>query len=304
MAPAAAGKTPGKTMPQVERASTRKGTDFVRGFSLLRVPLAAGSPLSRGLLVKRHEERAPEEKEAAARTLFVTHLDNFITEAQLSKSFSTFGVVEKVMLKSVEKRAPKLEQRADGVALHVNFAHVVFTDPTSVDEALKAATGRLAAGIVLPPSSVSSERQGKRAKAGTSPYRVPMELKAEIDEWMAKYDESEEKKKQLARESLVDEDGFTKVISGITRTPDGMTMRSAKRPGPKLGTFAESMRGEVDTEALQGELRKGKKKKKEMPDFYRFQLREQRRAEIVDHRKRKVEDLETVERMKKKKKFQ
>ena len=37
----------------------------------------------------------------------------------------------------------------------------------------------------------------------------------------------------------------------------------------------------------------------EMPDFYRFQLREKRREEIIDHRKRKAKDLETVKQMKK-----
>ena len=37
----------------------------------------------------------------------------------------------------------------------------------------------------------------------------------------------------------------------------------------------------------------------EMPDFYRFQIREQRREEIIDHRKRNAKDLDTVKQMKK-----
>ena len=51
-----------------------------------------GAP--RTLLVKKHEARDPAEKESAPRTLFVTHLDTFATEAQLQKSFSSFGAVE------------------------------------------------------------------------------------------------------------------------------------------------------------------------------------------------------------------
>lgn len=38
----------------------------------------------------------------------------------------------------------------------------------------------------------------------------------------------------------MDEDGFTKVVSGITRTPDGLTMRGAPRPAVRLGAFAET----------------------------------------------------------------
>merc|ERR1712072_719748 len=98
------------------------------------------------------------------------------------------------------------------------------------------------------------------------------ELKREVDAWMAKYDREEEEKKRLARESaLVDEDGFQKVVSGLTRTADGFSIRAAKRPGLKTGAFAEP----VGASALQDLETVGKKKKKskEMPDFYRFQMR-------------------------------
>jgi len=37
----------------------------------------------------------------------------------------------------------------------------------------------------------------------------------------------------------------------------------------------------------------------EMPDFYRFQQREKRREEIIDHRKRNERDMDTVKQMKK-----
>lgn len=36
-----------------------------------------------------------------------------------------------------------------------------------------------------------------------------------------------------------------------------------------------------------------------MPDFYRFQQREKRREEIIDHRKRNERDMDTVKQMKK-----
>lgn len=41
----------------------------------------------------------------------------------------------------------------------------------------------------------------------------------------------------------------------------------------------------------------------EMPDFYRFQQREKRREEIIEHRKRHAKDIDTVKQMKKAKRF-
>lgn len=272
----------------------------MRGFRLLRLPVAAGSPISRGLLVKRHVPRDAEEKEAADRTLFVTHVDGFITEAQMLRCFTTgFGPVEKVEIKSVEKKAPRLEQRLDSVQTYVNFARVVFTEAATLQKALDAATGRLVGNTVLP---LPSGQLKERLRAQKEMYQDPAQLRQEVDAWMANYDEREEEKRRLAREAAaVDDDGFVKVVSGTTRTPDGVTMRAAKRPGVKTGAFSEPIKGApaatIDDEGLR------KKRSKEMPDFYKFQLREKRRQEIIDHRKRTAKDMETVERMRKKKKF-
>lgn len=189
--------------------------------------------------------------------------------------------------------------RADHVHVYVNFARVVFSEAASLEKAIAAASGRIAGAAVLPlPPSELKER----LRTGRSLYRDAAELKREVDAWMANYDQQEEEKKRLARESaVVDEDGFTKVVSGITRLVDddgkGYAIHSHKQPGLNTGAFAEPVAG-VDLNATASK----KKKSKEMPDFYRFQMREQKRQEIVDHRKRKAEDEEKVYRLKKKQK--
>lgn len=279
--------------------------ELVRGFRLLRLPMGAGSPVSRSVLVKRHEERDATEKDGAGRTLFVTHLDNLVTEGQLSRCFTSgFGPVEKVVLKSVEKRAPRAEQRADHVKGHVNFARVIFKDRKDLEKALGAANGKIVGSAVL---SAPAGQLRECLKASHSVYRDPVELRTEIDTWMASHDAREEEKKRLARETQVDDDGFTKVVSGITRTTDGngdpMAIRAAKRPALKTGAFAEPLAGNQQEAALPAGERKKMKKPREQLDFYRFQLREKKRAEVNDHRKRKVEDFEKVERMKKTKRF-
>lgn len=282
---------------------------LVRGYKLLRVPLVVGLPIARGFLVKRHEVRSslPQDQADAKRTLFVTHVDNFVTEAQLQRCFSAaFGLVEQVVLKSVEKRAARSELRADGVCSRVNFAHVVFKEAACVDKALDAATGRIASSLVLPPPAELRER----LRGNRDAYRDPIELRREVDTFMAEYDEREEEKRRIARETAVDDDGFTKVVSGITRTADGLAIRAAKRPDPKTGAFAEPIKNLQVSSGLVsdsvggvGEGSRKKKKKREQVDFYRFQLREKKLLEIVDHRKRKAEDTEKVEYMKKKNKF-
>merc|ERR1712039_644590 len=163
-------------------------------------------------------------------------------------------------------------------------AQVVFKDAASVEKALEAAVGRVAGAAVLPlPSGELKEH----LREGKTLYRDAGEMRRELDEWMANYDQREEQKRQAARESAIDEDGFTKVVSGITRTEDGVTIRSAARPAPKTGAFAEPIRGSGDMVDVEKKV-----KNKEMPDFYRFQMREKKREEIVDHRKRKAADME------------
>lgn len=278
------------------------GTELVRGFRLLRLPMAPGVAISRNLLVKRDDEQGKDERTTKqGRTLFVTHLDGFVTELQLKRCFGAcFGPVEAVELQSVEKKAAKAWQRSDGIRNHVSFARVIFQEAASLNKVLSAATGRICGTAVLPLPPSQLKEQLRAAK---EMYCDPVTLRREVDEWMVKYDEREEQRKHLARETQVDEDGFTKVISGITRTADGITIRSAARPQVRTGAFSEPLQGGQDPSATSGDRRKKKPKTKEMPDFYRFQLREKRYNELMDHRKRKSLDQKKVEHMRKTKKF-
>ena len=197
-----------------------------------------------------------------------------------------------------------------------------------LQKALGAATGLVSAHTTLPPPpSILKEQLRSRKLLYPEPWPVvwfmfgfarpkwthlsqvvlifqqrnlqdPARLRQEIDDWMQKYDERQEEKRRLAKETQMDDDGFTKVVSGITRTPDGLTIRGARRPSLKTGAFGESMTS-ASLEPAGGFGKKKKKKSKEMLDFYRFQQREKRREELIDHRKRNRKDLETVKQMKK-----
>eukprot|EP00405_Crypthecodinium_cohnii_P022058 CAMPEP_0206480722 /NCGR_PEP_ID=MMETSP0324_2-20121206/37602_1 /ASSEMBLY_ACC=CAM_ASM_000836 /TAXON_ID=2866 /ORGANISM="Crypthecodinium cohnii, Strain Seligo" /LENGTH=288 /DNA_ID=CAMNT_0053957841 /DNA_START=26 /DNA_END=892 /DNA_ORIENTATION=+ len=276
-------------------------SDLIKGFKLLRLLLVPGSLVTRNLLVKRHASReAADIDSGQGNILFVTHLDNFVTEGLLQKCFSSFGKILNVEIKSSEKKAPRAELRADHVKLHVNFARIVFSDAASVDAVLNSADGRISSStqLGLPLSTLKAE-----VKAAKSFYRKPAELQQEIDEWMANFDaREEEKQRQLEQEALVDEDGFQKVVSRVTKS-DGFSIRSAPKPGLKVGAFSEPISGVKALSEGKKDRRTKKKKEREKVDFYKFQQREQRMQEVVQMRKDKKHDEEKVEQMRKAKRF-
>mmetsp|Transcript_56902 Transcript_56902/g.127892 ORF Transcript_56902/g.127892 Transcript_56902/m.127892 type:complete len:331 (-) Transcript_56902:133-1125(-) len=301
-----AAETAASTTQAVRLVSLPDTASPVKGFRVLRLPVASGSVVTRALLVKQHEGRTPEEKACADRTLFVTHLDGFVTEAQLKRTFAeAFGAVERLEYKVAEKKPQKVELKADKVVLQVIYARIVFVAASSLEKALAAATGQIA-GAVLPSTG---SKLKETLKSHRELYKDPAILRKEVDAWMANWDESQEQRAREARENAVDEDGFTKVISGVNRSADGLVIRAAKKASLPTGAFAEPINGSdalkdpVEEAALRRgsgtRLRRRKRTTRELPDFYRFQLRETKRQELVDHRKRKAVDAEKVAEMRK-----
>ena len=84
---------------------------------------------------------------------------------------------------------------------------------------------------------------------------------------------------------IVDEDGFTLVVGSHTKTKAGMLGKQ------KL------------LQAKEQERSKKKLKRKEKDDFYRFQLREKKKAEMNDLLHKFKQDQERVKVMKERKRF-
>lgn len=104
------------------------------------------------------------------------------------------------------------------------------------------------------------------------------ELRQESDEFMRKFDQDEAQEQQVRTElaETVDEDGFQTVIS-----------TSTKRAG-------------VETVSLQ---ERKKQKKKELDNFYRFQLREQKRSQLKSLREQFEHDKKRIAELKKARAF-
>jgi ribosomal RNA-processing protein 7 len=111
-------------------------------------------------------------------------------------------------------------------------------------------------------------------------YPDPVALQANVDAFMSAFNVQEEAKAQAAKRArnVPDEDGFVTVTRG-------------GRTGPARKEDAEEKKKEMEE--------KEKRKRDEMGDFYRFQMRERRKAEQGELVKQFEEDRRRVESMKK-----
>lgn len=113
------------------------------------------------------------------------------------------------------------------------------------------------------------------------------ELSESVSSALADFNRAEqESKEELQRSTqLVDEDGFTLVVGSHRKTKAGILGKQK---------FAQ-------TEGSERALKKLKKKEKE--DFYRFQLREKKKAEMNDLLQKFKHDQERVQQMRERKRF-
>lgn len=115
----------------------------------------------------------------------------------------------------------------------------------------------------------------------------PAELARSVAEALELFNRAEqETKEELQRQTeIVDEDGFTLVVGSHTKT--------------KAGILGKQKR--VQTEQTDKTRKKMKRKEKE--DFYRFQLREKKKAEMTELLNKFKLDQERVKTMRERKKF-
>ncbi|ANB15234.1 Rrp7p [Sugiyamaella lignohabitans] len=113
------------------------------------------------------------------------------------------------------------------------------------------------------------------------------ELQHEVDTYMEEFAQAEETKRQqvVDKLNLVDEDGFTMVV------------------GSKRKSLAGIATAQKATEQFVAEQSAKKKRKKEKADFYRFQIREQKKTEMNDLLRRFQQDKLKVKELKERKRF-
>lgn len=110
------------------------------------------------------------------------------------------------------------------------------------------------------------------------------DLQARVDEDMEKFSQAEEEKQNELNEmaNQIDDDGFTLVVGSKTQDKESIA---------------------PPTKEIKDNSSKKRKKNKEKTDFYRFQLREQKKTEMNNLLKRFQDDKQKVKDLREKRRF-
>jgi len=198
----------------------------------------------------------------------------------LSDIFGNFGEIENI---SVSKYRD--EDESNDYHNDARFAHVLFKKKSSVKNAMTSSNEYYHNIITTIPGKWGLSNYKKTSKqifAEHTMHDVDInQLKSEVDNFMREFEEKEQieiaarKKRSLE----ADEDGFTLVKK----------RKKVKRIIAKRGNGTQRDHT--------------KKKSYELKNFYRFQMREERREKLAELRKKFEEDKEKVANMKLNRKF-
>ena len=216
------------------------------------------------IFCKVHVIRQESSKAPNHRTLFTLGWPPYCSDECIKKLFSTAGEVELVQLQD------KVGFDEDiVVTLNSGFkvAYIVFDSSEAAENALKLGYKK----TVL--CEIGATGLAKWCSDYMKQRTTLTSIEAKVSEFMADYDKRKEATEKH-RQGLQEPD------------EDGWIMVTRKNPKP-----------------VQGKRHRQKKKKKELLNFYKFQLRESKRQQIAELRRKFEEDKQKVAEMKSKRKF-
>jgi ribosomal RNA-processing protein 7 len=197
--------------------------------------------------LKQHRSKKSDTDLPSDRTLFVANCN--MGEDEIKRVFERFGTIERVKLGEFasKKLGNPGRDTLSGLfqgPVGEKHAHIVFESPSSVRAALACSEildDEQGAGEPTDfLSMVVSAHHSRNVSAD--------DLQAAVEANLATFDERTEAEKRLRKEGLVDDDGF------------------------QLVTYKRKNR-HVDPLTVEAPV----KKRKELADFYRFQIREKKR---------------------------
>mmetsp|Transcript_7705 Transcript_7705/g.26049 ORF Transcript_7705/g.26049 Transcript_7705/m.26049 type:complete len:251 (-) Transcript_7705:48-800(-) len=222
-------------------------------------------PFLQVLYVKLHRsKKAGEEALPGDRTLFVANAT--MEEEELRSVFEQFGSVEAITTSDKKKKLFRGRDRRSEAA-GGGTAHVVFKQRSACEAVLKSC------------SPLRLEEEDETGKTGLKAWMhdhrsknmAEDSLQAHVDACMAAFDSRTEAERAARKNKVVDEDGFELV----TYKRKNLVEETAPPP----------------------------KKAKELQDFYRFQIREKKREQLVALRNKFEADKKRVEAMKTRRQF-
>lgn len=277
-------------------------------YTLLHITIPATSntePTTQTLYLRQHAPKIPTANDS--RSLFVVNVPIDSTAAHFRSLFTSLvgaGRFEDVVFEG-ERNENKVEEGLRGITV-ISKKRKRGEDkakdtrgelPKIWNESLRRSGSSAVCRFVDEKAVEAVLKASKKGKSPTWPaeelgsarYEAHRELRfpdhallqASVDEFMVRWNEEEEEKTQAAKRlrNVPDADGFVTVGRG-------------GRVGPARAEEAEERRRK--------ELEKEEKRKAEMGDFYRFQMRERRKEEQGELVRRFEEDKRRLGAMKEK----
>ncbi|TPX36253.1 hypothetical protein SmJEL517_g01465 [Synchytrium microbalum] len=251
-------------------------------------------PVTHHLFLKRHETRkannnsnpkpSNDEEWPVNRTLFVANVPIDATKLHFETLFKGCGSVQDVFFH---------REKSGGNSL-ARTAHVVFEDEDGVDCALELKAGQARIWVSADTNADSDEEDSNELlgipkwQAEQSILYPPLpDLLSRVTHELAIFEQAEKDAREAARNkrNVPDADGF------ITVT------RASKRKTATDGS------GATVTAAKAEEVKNLKPKKRELLDFYRFQIKEKKMNQLTELRKKFEQDKERITALKNTRKF-
>lgn len=218
------------------------------------------------LFIKEHLGRNSDDNKPLGQTLFVLNIPPYVTNESLKLLFASAGTINQITIEDVEDNYTKNDGFKRG--------YIVFKSREGLLKALN-----------LKKWSVLSTKQNclntgieKWVKEYNESTNTPEQLQNKIDDYMKNYDENEKNNKT----EITDSDGWIVVTKG----------------GRKSGlSRKESVVNNINLKNVK------KKMKKELKNFYTFQIRETQMKNIAELRNNYEEAKHKVKLMKAARKF-
>ncbi|KAK9768151.1 hypothetical protein K7432_001445 [Basidiobolus ranarum] len=292
--------------------------DEISGFKILPVEMPASSvspSVTHYFYFKKHNVRQDNPLTPEDRTLFLLNLPTDTTESHIKHLFRHIGKVERVSFNMTErqmeeklmelqqnestepvskkkgkknsKEAPSKEVEPICTLLPLgSFAHVVFLEELGVTKAMNMSKKKRVWDLPETPKEKLLVGLEKYEYMYQRTRMDPEALQAQIDDFMKKFSEAQHEAAQAeaALYNVPDEDGF------ITVTRKGRRNNNTD--------------GKISVTAIKAEEAQNlKPKKKELVDFYRFQMREAKRDKLVELRKKFEDDKKKIQQLKTARRF-
>lgn len=244
---------------------------IINGYTVIPIVVSAKEPVYHVIYARKHQAKKDGSDASSENVVFVTNLPKDTTQINIKELAQAFG-------NTIVQEFEYHEKESRGL--------IIFVDKVSCQRFLSKAKNYDPKQSPLTWTCHQSSGRDRYLQLHREKYIPRDVLQANVDEYMEEFVQLEEERLQEVQQMAgqIDEDGFTLVVGSKRKSKGGIA--SAKAVTQEVMSAQES-----------------KKRKKEKADFYRFQIREQKKLEMNALLKKFQDDKEKIKEMKEKRRF-